>query len=229
MPHPTVSPTQSPTTSPIPVPAPTLEPTLEPKEVFTTTSAGEKYEMIEDKDISVKLQRLSSISDDYFNGGIRTEFYATIQVKLDSTGKLSLFQQQEATNGNETVNITIKWKVYKESPKLTDVTSVLATNGSILKYNEFELTIDTKTLNKSTYDIDSYFIMYQTQSVSQYSSLVCESRDDNIFEFGSKYVFVVDIEFEWNSQTASNTTNVTLIANTPPTQGNCIVKKQLFL
>ena len=90
---------------------------------------------------------------------------------------------------------------------------------SIAEYTHVDLNVYNS--NYAIYEIESYFVLYSSKTTSKYSIGVCDIYDNTHFIPKQHYTIENVISFEYNGNTTERQQNVTLLANSPPTNGTC--------
>ena len=103
------------------------------------------------------------------------------------------------------------------------------------------MTYDDKSFNvydngTGIYNIESYFILYSSQSVNQYSTSICDVFDTTYFTPHQEYTFEVtisvsvnisnyneDTDREYEVQTVQQSVSLNMTANNIPSGGDCTV------
>ena len=127
-------------------------------------------------------------------------------------------------DGTADIDFELAWNVYNDSGGRIDVDSLI----EIVKYNETSLTIDyNDTKMTGVFTVDSYYILYQSSTATEYSSSVCHDYSNDIFVSGENYFFENVVSFEWyyDNQTSrvESSKTISLEATTSPTNGECFI------
>ena len=215
---PSAAPTTPPTVSPSTLPSEshTWRPTYQ--RVFSTAIL---YDFVDSSDVEFEsLELLNSLRVDfdndggdnetyYFNPGFRMEFISQIIINLN-TQTVNLFEHDL---NNVSMNIT--WLINNES----NTTQALIADRHAILYNDKRLLVTDPDDDYSlgNYTIESYLVIYSSQSTNEYSQSICDTFDESVFESGNRYSIGIEIESTIKSS------SIDLIANSPAVGGECII------
>ena len=85
---------------------------------------------------------------------------------------------------------------------------------------------ETNNTLKGVYYIESYYVLYSSQSVDKYSSSVCRIYNTQYFKPGKRYTFknTIKVSFDVNETltlSAEQASTFSLKSNSPPANGTC--------
>ena len=236
--NPSTIPSRMPSNEPSSRPSyfPSTDPTRMPS-VSPLTSEEEEYQIITSADVEeTDFEALSVQDEKYFRGGYRNQFYHEVEVVLNSSAQIELFRlfTGEISYNNDSaneynigwVNVTSEWIIYD----VTNNDSIVSIDSDIeIKYDEDNLYLnDDKTYG--IYTFESNYIINNDATTNIYSPSICSRYDDEYFTPHHRYKFQNNIVFEWyfnddisEVYTAKESKSKTLIADSPPTNGSCII------
>ena len=215
----------------------TTNPTASPTITTTSTSSStidgnDAFVLIDNNDIVITSLRLfdGNYSGEMlmFNPGFRIVFEASITVNVTRNETMRKFRKWYDDEFQSTdVNLTVNWKIYHKNGTLVDITD----DDKVLEY--FQVSFDNYKYN-DVYSINSYFIVYPSQSVNIYDAeSICTTFDTSYFKSGQEYTFEIEVlvaiyenlnSFEVEIiDTAKQASSLDLLANTPPINGSCSV------
>ena len=228
--EPSIPPTSKPSSQPTSQPnnVPTDVPTNFPTEIGSTnvSSSFISNDDIQFAEFFASSVKNNSTNSSFFNPGFRNEFFSIIEVELVGEWIVSLFDDWY-NNNSTAINMSLVWNVFNDSGEFTgDEINFDTQLISISKYNADNL----EKFNQSyaIFSVESYFVLYSSQSINTLSHSICSAYDENYFISGNYYTFQNKITFELNDAGVNNVSYVsqskslTLQANSPPTNGTCI-------
>ena len=149
---------------------------------------------------------------------------------------VNLFQEwYQNSKIDDTISLTVDWNVYDVSNNNTLI-DFDKNDISISFYESDDLIISNNSYGN--YYIDSYFVLYSSQSINEYSTSICNVYNENYFMPNQNYMFENRIQFTLTNSTninknlstqvyiAEQSQQTSLITNSPPMNGNCVASPQ---
>lgn len=227
--NPTSYPTNSPTNTTSPSYIPTQAPvyistafytTQQPN--FTINNVSINYEndyLIEDDDDNGGIQlQLQALANRYFNPGYRTRLTGIISIQFLDEEWFEKFEHFYHKY------ILIEWNTINLNETSSDI--VNTDNARVVTYNKYIFTKSTLTL-----DIIAYYVLYSKYDANIKSYAICNQFDTSIFKSLNHYLFNLTVTVTTNDDNSdahvqSYSNGITLIANSPPTAGTCVINPQ---
>ena len=140
--------------------------------------------------------------------------------------------------------MTINWEIYDSGGESLDFVSGASGRSAgvsgrrsesdvpISEYNAFHFEYYNDSY--AIYSVESFYVLYSSQSVNEYSTSICDIHNTNYFEPGIEYTFENSIEFTFSNNSSDNNStftawqsdSVSFIANGGPINGSCNVSPQ---
>ena len=126
--------------------------------------------------------------------------------------------------------VNVSWTVFdQEGEDSISNSTFSAQDAGVTVYNENSLYINSDN-SSGTYTIESYFILYSSQSVNKYSESICDTFDSTYFKSGRAYTVEIMLQIDQNdgngNATVTQTFAMNMTANTPPANGECDVNPE---